>query len=60
MKRCRQNIAGTDKREKYMKNVHIMDHPLIQHKISRLRDKNTGTNVNGRYLVPVQIWSKPV
>ena len=44
MKRCRQNIAGTDKREKYMKNVHIMDHPLIQHKISRLRDKNTGTN----------------
>ena len=27
-----------------MKNVHIMDHPLIQHKISRLRDKNTGTN----------------
>lgn len=25
-------------------NVHIMDHPLIQHKISRLRDKNTGTN----------------
>ena len=44
MKRCRQNIAGTDKKEKYMKNVHIMDHPLIQHKISRLRDKNTGTN----------------
>ena len=27
-----------------MNNVHIMDHPLIQHKISRLRDKNTGTN----------------
>ena len=25
-------------------NVHIMDHPLIQHKISMLRDKNTGTN----------------
>ncbi len=27
-----------------MKNVFIMTHPLIQHKISRLRDKNTGTN----------------
>ncbi|MCR4797471.1 MAG: uracil phosphoribosyltransferase [Lachnospiraceae bacterium] len=25
-------------------NVMIMDHPLIQHKISMLRDKNTGTN----------------
>lgn len=27
-----------------MENVTIMDHPLIQHKISRLRDKTTGTN----------------
>lgn len=27
-----------------MENVKIMDHPLIQHKISILRDKNTGTN----------------
>ena len=27
-----------------MKNVVIFDHPLIQHKISRLRDKHTGTN----------------
>ena len=27
-----------------MDNVIIMDHPLIQHKISRLRDKSTGTN----------------
>ena len=26
-----------------MENVFIMDHPLIQHKISRLRDINTGT-----------------
>ena len=25
-------------------NIFIMTHPLIQHKISRLRDKNTGTN----------------
>ncbi len=24
-------------------NVHILDHPLIQHKITRLRDKDTGT-----------------
>ena len=27
-----------------MKNVTILDHPLIQHKISLLRDKATGTN----------------
>ena len=27
-----------------MSNVFILDHPLIQHKISRLRDENTGTN----------------
>lgn len=27
-----------------MKNIYIMDHPLIQHKISRLRDKHTGTS----------------
>lgn len=25
-------------------NVHIFEHPLIKHKISMLRDKNTGTN----------------
>lgn len=25
------------------KNVFILDHPLIQHKITRLRDRNTGT-----------------
>ena len=30
--------------ETQMENVFIMDHPLIQHKISLLRDKNTGTN----------------
>ena len=24
-------------------NIHIMDHPLIQHKITQIRDKNTGT-----------------
>lgn len=27
-----------------MNNVYILDHPLIKHKISMLRDKNTGTN----------------
>lgn len=27
-----------------MKNVYVMDHPLIAHKISRLRDERTGTN----------------
>lgn len=27
-----------------MENVYIMEHPLIQHKISLLRDKRTGTN----------------
>ena len=26
-----------------MKNVFVLDHPLIQHKISLLRDKNTQT-----------------
>lgn len=28
-----------------MSQVHIMDHPLIQHKLTILRDKNTGTNL---------------
>ena len=31
-------------------NIYIMDHPLIKHKISLLRDKNTPTS-NFRYLV---------
>ena len=26
-----------------MAKLHIIDHPLIQHKISLMRDKNTGT-----------------
>lgn len=26
-----------------MSNVHVCDHPLVQHKISLLRDKNTGS-----------------
>ncbi len=27
-----------------MENVFVMEHPLIQHKISQIRDKNTGTS----------------
>ena len=27
-----------------LENVYFMEHPLIQHKISMLRDKSTGTN----------------
>ena len=30
--------------KKVMDNVYEMEHPLIQHKITMLRDKNTGTN----------------
>ncbi len=26
-----------------MADLHIIDHPLVQHKISLMRDKNTGT-----------------
>ncbi len=26
-----------------MKNVHVIDHPLIRHKLTLLRDKNTST-----------------
>lgn len=26
-----------------MKNIFVFDHPLIQHKMTFLRDKNTGT-----------------
>ena len=26
------------------KNVHLLDHPLLKHKITNLRDKETGTN----------------
>ena len=26
-----------------MAGLHIIDHPLVQHKVSLLRDKNTGT-----------------
>ncbi len=29
--------------ESYMKNVTVVDHPLVQHKLTFLRDRNTGT-----------------
>ena len=28
-----------------MSNVHVFDHPLIQHKLAVLRDRNTGTKM---------------
>ena len=28
-----------------MSNLHVFDHPLIQHKLSVLRDKDTGVKV---------------
>src|SRR5690625_5458357 len=33
------NIKGVVK----MANVYVLDHPLIQHKLTYIRDKNTGT-----------------
>ncbi|WP_039763447.1 uracil phosphoribosyltransferase, partial [Caldicellulosiruptor sp. F32] len=27
----------------YKKNVYVFDHPLIQHKLTLIRDKNTGS-----------------
>ena len=37
-----ENVAGVSHYGDY-KNVEVFDHPLIKHKISLLRDKNTGT-----------------
>ena len=28
--------------ESYMQNVTVVDHPLVQHKLTFLRDRNTG------------------
>ncbi len=36
-------MINIEKRSKSMTNVTILDHPLLQHKISLLRDKATGT-----------------
>ena len=40
-------VRDTNKEERLdntMENVTIIEHPLVQHKISMLRDKRTGTN----------------
>ena len=36
-----------------LENVRILTHPLIQHKISRLRDKTTGTNEFRKLVVEI-------
>ena len=38
------NEIDRERKKADMDNIYIMDHPLIQHKISILRNKNTGTN----------------
>ena len=38
----RQVCDTVAKEEVYMSKVHVMDHPLIQHKVSLMRDKETG------------------
>lgn len=38
-----------------MENISVMDHPLIQHKISLLRDKHTGTNEFRRLIEEIAI-----
>lgn len=32
-----------------MSNLHVFDHPLIQHKLSVLRDKDTGVKVSASW-----------
>lgn len=39
-----QLLNKNTREEKNMENVYVMEHPLIQHKISMLRDHRTGTN----------------
>lgn len=41
---------------KDMENVTILNHPLIQHKISRLRDRHTGTNEFRRLVEEMPCW----
>lgn len=36
-------------------NVFIMEHPLIQHKISMLRDERTGTNEFRRLIEEITV-----
>ena len=37
------NRHQQEKERVKMSKVHVFDHPLIQHKLSIMRDKNTGT-----------------
>lgn len=39
-----RNAKTREKEDERMENVYVMNHPLIQHKISMLRDSRTGTN----------------
>ncbi len=43
LRKLQVSKKNADKGEYNMNNVFVMDHPLIQHKISLLRDKNTQT-----------------
>lgn len=38
-----------------MKNVHLIDHPLVQHKLSIMRDKNTSTNLFRQLLREISV-----
>jgi uracil phosphoribosyltransferase len=40
---CRGREEWRGKGAFLMGNVHVLDHPLIQHKLTYIRDKNTGT-----------------
>lgn len=44
-----------NREELYEKNVFIMEHPLIQHKISMLRDERTGTNEFRRLIEEITV-----
>ncbi len=36
-------LSNQKRRDQYMSNVFVLDHPLIQHKLTYIRNKNTGT-----------------
>ena len=41
---CARDTNKEERLDNTMENVTIIEHPLVQHKISMLRDKRTGTN----------------
>ena len=43
-----------------MSKVYINNHPLVQHKISILRDKNTGTNEFRSLVGEIAIWAQMI